>query len=158
MNSKSRRFPKRKQREREYQICNLLKVRSYDTYTSLTKGLNFSSKGSPKPAWATTPFSSPSPKKLALLIPLVLSMTWEGTTKSFGLISSLKEPTAEKAKIPLTPRYFRAEMFARDGTEDGVIEWDLPWRARKATWTPLEVFPIEIGEDGGPHGWRWRKR
>ena len=59
-------------------------------------------------------------------MPLVRSMICDGITKSFGAISSRREPTAENAKIARTPRCLSAAMFAVDGTCVGEIEWVSP--------------------------------
>lgn len=53
-------------------------------------------------------------------------------TKCPGTISSLNEPTAEKATIALTPIDFKAAMLARAGTSVGVIVWFGPCREMKA--------------------------
>ena len=42
--------------------------------------------------------------------------------KSRGLISSRREPTAEKAIIASTPMDFKAAMLALAGTSDGFIK------------------------------------
>lgn len=72
--------------------------------------------------------------------------------KSPGAISSLSEPTALNAIMALTPTEASAAMFARAGTADGLIECATPWRARKATLTPLGKDAMVIGELGNPHG------
>jgi len=78
--------------------------------------------------------------------------------KSRGLISSRREPTAEKAIIASTPMDFKAAMLALAGTSDGFIKWPAPWRARKATWWPASVSQIIILELGLPHGfYKWYK-
>jgi len=50
-------------------------------------------------------------------------MICEGKTKDPGAISSRREPTAEKARMARTPRDLRADILAREGTEEGVNEW-----------------------------------
>lgn len=87
------------------------------------------------------------------LIPFVLSIIWEGMTKSPGRISSRKDPTAENATIALTPSDLRAAIFARVGTEDGLMLWAVPCRAMKATRTPDGRAEMVMGELGNPHGW-----
>jgi hypothetical protein len=52
-----------------------------------------------------------------------------------------------------TPRDFRAEMFARAGTEEGFMEWFFPCRAMKAIFCPEGREAIVIGELGLPHGY-----
>lgn len=79
-------------------------------------------------------------------------MICDGTTKSFGAISSRSEPTAEKARMVRTPRCFSAAMLAVDGTCDGEIECVRPWRARNATSVPESVRAMLIGDDGKPQG------
>lgn len=86
-------------------------------------------------------------------------MIWSGTIISPGLISSLKLPTALNATIALTPKNFKAAMFARAGTFEGGMLWWGPWRERKATDTvalPSSVgrVAIVIGDEGEPQGWR----
>ena len=87
-----------------------------NTLPPISLGQSFTQNTLHPLACATTP--NPS-KKLAGRTPFVRSIIWEGRTKSPGLISSLKDPTAEKAMIVLTPRDRKAEMFAREGTEEG---------------------------------------
>jgi hypothetical protein len=53
-----------------------------------------------------------------------------------------------------TPRDFRAEMFARAGTEEGFMEWFFPCRAMKAIFCPEGREAIVIGELGLPHGYK----
>lgn len=79
--------------------------------------------GSPNWAWATTLVSS---KNEAGRTPFVRSMIWSGIAKSPGLISSRRDPTAEKATMRRTPSDLRAAMFARAGTAEGGIEWPAP--------------------------------
>ena len=59
--------------------------------------------GSPKPTWPTTP----SPKNVAWRSN-VRSMNWSGTTKSVGLCSSFRLPTALTLRILVTPSFFIA--------------------------------------------------
>jgi hypothetical protein len=92
-----------------------------DSFSALsTNGIrnleNALEKGSPKVAWATIFVPS---KKLDWRTPLVLSMIWSGIIKSPGRISSLSDPTAEKASIALTPRCFNAAILAAKGTTLG---------------------------------------
>lgn len=105
------------------------------------------SKGSANPTWPTSPFS----KKVNGRMPLVRSMIWSGMTKSMGLMSSRRDPTAEKAMMLRTPMERRAAMLARAGTSCGANWWWMPWRARKATGTPL-CRAMRMGDDGKPHG------
>mmetsp|Transcript_394 Transcript_394/g.452 ORF Transcript_394/g.452 Transcript_394/m.452 type:complete len:208 (+) Transcript_394:521-1144(+) len=109
---------------------------------------NLRSNGSPNIAWATNPFS----KKVDGLIPLVLSITCVGMTKSLGLISGCNDPTAEKATIALTPIFFKAAMLALDGTSVGNKSCFCPCLAKNATGNPPSVTEIVIGDDGYPHG------
>ena len=82
---------------------------------------------------------------------MVRSMIWSGMTKSLGLMSSRREPTAEKAMMLRTPMDRRAAMLARAGTSWGANWWWMPWRARKATGTPL-CRAMRMGDEGKPHG------
>lgn len=106
--------------------------------------------GSPNIACATTLL--PSPKKLLGRMPLVRSMIWSGRQKVPGGMSSLKLPTALNAIMALTPRDLKAAMFARAGTEEGVIVWPIPCRERKAILTPEGREETVMGEDGKPQG------
>ena len=81
-------------------------------------------------------------------MPFVRSMIWVGRTNDPGVISSRREPTAEKARMVRTPMNLRAAMFAREGTADGAMVCPGPWRARKATWMPEGRAKIVIGELG----------
>lgn len=72
--------------------------------------------------------------------------------KSPGAISSRREPTAEKARIALTPRDLRADIFALEGTSLGDMVCPLPWRARKAIFVPDGKVQMVIGELGKPQG------
>jgi len=99
--------------------------------------------------WAAQPFS----KKVLGRIPLVRSIIWDGKIKSRGLISSRREPTAEKAMIASTPMDFKAAILALAGTSDGFKWWPVPWRARKPTWLPAAVSQITILALGLPHGY-----
>lgn len=120
---------------------------------SLTTLATRSSNGSAKGTWATAPPS----KNVHGLKPFVRSMTWSGTTKSRGLISSRKLPTAEKAMMVRTPIERRAATLARAGTSCGASWWCRPCRLRKATATTLPLCAhwwcrMVIGEEGLPHG------
>lgn len=112
---------------------------------------NFVLNGSPNPTCATVDFKSS--KKLAGRMPFVLSIIWSGMTKSPGLISSRREPTAEKANIVDTPRDLRAAIFALEGTLEGAMEWLIPCRAMKAICWPDGSAAMDIGDEGYPHGW-----
>ncbi len=59
-------------------------------------------------------------------------------TKSSGLISSLRDPTALNARMAWTPICFRAAMLAWLGTSEGEYVWPVPCLARKATGKPEE--------------------
>lgn len=72
--------------------------------------------------------------------------------KSPGLISSLKEPTAEKAIMTRTPRDFRAAMLARTGMKDGAMLCCFPCLAKNAMWVPSLNLAMVIGELGNPQG------
>lgn len=119
----------------------------------LTRGsirlINWPLNGSPNIACPTMLVPS---KNEEGLIPFVLSIIWEGMTKSPGRISSRKDPTAENATIALTPSDLRAAIFARVGTEDGLMLWAVPCRAMKATRTPDGRAEMVMGELGNPHG------
>lgn len=91
------------------------------THVFSTNTLISASYGAPKPACATMPSSSPYPKKLDRLMPLVRSKIWSGTTKSFGRTSSLSEPTAVKATMKRTPMDLSAAILAKFGTLDGAM-------------------------------------
>jgi hypothetical protein len=43
--------------------------------------------------------------------------------KEPGEISSRREPTAENARMVRIPKDLSADMFAREGTEDGERAW-----------------------------------
>lgn len=85
-------------------------------------------------------------------------MIWSGTTKSRGLISSCRLPTAENAMMERTPRERRAAMLAREGTSCGASSWCRPCRERKAMGmgAPLPVGEgwcrMVMGEEGEPQG------
>lgn len=76
---------------------------------------------------------------------LVLSMIWLGMTTSRGLMSSLREPTAEKATIASTPMYFRAAMLALQGTSVGRRVCPGPCLAMKAIVCPVANCAIVTG-------------
>lgn len=81
----------------------------------------------------------------------VLSITWSEITRSRGAIASWRLPVAPLARMCVTPSFFRAKMFARYGTRDGLKRWPGPWRARIATrWPPTS--DRRIGPDGLPNG------
>ena len=79
-------------------------------------------------------------------------MICEGRINDPGTISSLKDPTAEKAMSARTPKDLRAAILALEGTLEGEMVWLRPWRARNATRVPEGREAIVIGLDGCPHG------
>lgn len=116
------------------------------SFTSGTiKFISCPSNGSPNIACATTPVSW---KNDAGRIPLVRSMIWSGMTKSPGLISSRRLPTALNATTARTPICLRAAMLARAGTALGLMLCSLPWRARNAMRVPEGSSAIVMGELG----------
>ena len=72
--------------------------------------------------------------------------------KSPGLISSLREPTAENATMTRTPNDLSAAIFARAGMFDGDTLWPVPCLAKKAMYVPFCRRAIVIGELGNPQG------
>lgn len=72
-------------------------------------------------------------KKDAGRIPFVRSIICDGRIKDPGEISSRKDPTAENAMMARTPIDLRADMLARDGTDDGWIVCPVPCLAKNAT-------------------------
>jgi len=116
---------------------------------------SFMLKGSPKAACATTVRPS---KKLAGRIPLVRSIICVGRMKEPGVISSRKEPTAEKAMMARTPMDLRAATLAREGTAEGAMVCPWPCRVRKAMRTPEGREDIVIGELGKPQGYFFSSR
>lgn len=68
-------------------------------------------------------------------------------------MSSLNDPTAEKARIARTPSDLSAAMLAREGTAEGEMVCPMPCRARKATRVPEDNEHIFIGELGNPQGY-----
>lgn len=135
-------------------VCSLTSRPSLSSATftrSSKKRTSLFAKGSPNCACATT--ERPS-KKLAGRTPFVRSMICDGRTKSPGRISSRREPTAEKATTSRTPSDLSAAMLARDGTEEGEMEWPTPCRAMKATCVPPAPWAMVMGELGLPQGCR----
>ncbi|GES90336.1 hypothetical protein RCL_jg13447.t1 [Rhizophagus clarus] len=64
--------------------------------------------------------------------------------KSFGLISSRNEPTAESAMITSTPIFLSAAKFALDGTSEGLYLCPLPCRDKNAILNPRGSSVIVI--------------
>ena len=95
-------------------------------------------------------------EKIGGFTPLVRSITWSGTTKSLGLISSLRLPTALNAIMLRTPIFRNAAIFARELTSCGANSCFRPCRLRNATvrgFCPgLGWDNIVIGLDGAPQG------
>lgn len=79
-------------------------------------------------------------------------MIWVGSTNDPGDISSRRDPTAENARITLTPRDFNAAILAREGTEEGLMTWPVPCLATKATKVPEGRAETMIGAEGYPQG------
>lgn len=72
-------------------------------------------------------------------------MIWLGIMTCLGLISSLSEPTAEKATIASTPSHLSAAMLALHGTSEGSKVCPGPCLAMNATVWPLESWAIVTG-------------
>ena len=71
-------------------------------------------------------------EKVGGLTPFVQSSTWSTTTKSRGLTSSFRLPTALKPTTHVTPSLFNAATLARFGISCGAYWWWRPCLARKA--------------------------
>lgn len=69
-----------------------------------------------------------------------------------GAISSLNDPTAEKAMMASTPKCFNAAMLALAGTSVGVIVCAVPCLEMNAILSPEGNSEIVMGDDGFPQG------